>query len=591
MTHVEEDFTMQEDSDPAPRLCFNMGLLDMEQEPGNHTVQLDNVKLVVKDISGATAGAGLPEYPDAVTNQVGFRPSDTKHVIVRNAGSGGTFRLINDRSGETVLEGQLGAEQYDEAVREKVRIGDFSSFGTRGIYHIRVNTESCEQDTPSFAIGNHVYDRIYKDTLRMFSLHRCGTEVTAQNEEFSHVRCHGRKALLYGTDKVIDVSGGWHDAADYGRYVVSGAKAVADLLWAYEDCGALGDDTGIPESNNRIPDILDEVRYELDWMLKMQDPVTGGVHHKVSCKVHPDNIGPEEETEQLVVAPVSTTATGDFAAVMAKASVIYKKSDPVFSKKALAAAKKAFAFIKDKEDTTGYKNPGDIVTDEYADKETSDEILWAAAELYLAGEEDCADVIRKRWDPERTDIGLGWADVAGYACWDLLKADGGKLKDVTAAMKEKLLRRADELVEKTVSSAYGCSLGSDFFRWSNMTAANNGMLLEIAARVSGREKYRAAAHEQVGYLLGENPLGCCFVTGWGAISPLNPHHRPSQKSGRTMKGMLVGGPDKNLEDSYAKAVLAGQPDGMCYVDSAQSYSTNDVAIYLNSPLVYLLAVR
>ena len=86
---------------------------------------------------------------------------------------------------------------------------------------------------------------------------------------------------MYGSDVAKDVSGGWHDAGDYGRYVVPGAKAVQDLLLTYEDSeyAAKDDAIGIPESGNGVPDVLDEVRYELDWMLKMQDETSGGVYH------------------------------------------------------------------------------------------------------------------------------------------------------------------------------------------------------------------------------------------------------------------------------------------------------------------------
>nr|WP_027870196.1 glycoside hydrolase family 9 protein [[Eubacterium] cellulosolvens] len=590
MKHFEQEFTMEEDSDPAPRFCFNMGYMDdMSEDPGDHAVRIDNVRLVAKDVSGATAGAGLPSYPDAVTSQIGFRPDDVKSVVVRNAEDGGSYSLINDKTGKVVYKGELGKLQYDQAAQKQVRVGDFSDYRTRGIYHIHVTTASAVQDTPPFEIGNDIYDEMFRDTLRMLYLQRCGMKVKSQDGSFSHDSCHTKKALIYGTSKVIDVSGGWHDAGDYGRYVVSGAKTVADLLWAYEDYGVKSDDLGIPESGNRIPDILDEARYELDWMLKMQDEETGGVYHKVSCKVFPETVGPEDETDQLIVAPVSTAATGDFAAVMAKASVVFRQIDPAFSEKAYAAAKKAFEYVRDKKDTAGFTNPEDIVTGEYPDHGTEDEILWAAVELYLAGDKDCAKSIRERWDPDIMKAGFGWAKMTGYACTDLIRKAGSEMDDVTGTMKKMLLTDADALLEQTEKSAYGCSLGKDFSWGSNMTVANNGILLEIASEITGEEKYKTAAHEQIGYLLGENPLGYCFVTGYGTLSPINPHHRPSQLAGSAMKGMLVGGPNKNLEDPYAKAVLDGQPAGMCYVDNAQSYSTNEVAIYWNSPLIYLLA--
>ena len=171
---------------------------------------------------------------------------------------------------------------------------------------------------------------------------RCGIAVESGGV-FDHPECHTGNATIYGdtSGKTVDVSGGWHDAGDYGRYTVSTAKTIADLLNSYQDFGVEDDEMGIPESGNGIPDILDEARVGLDWMLKMQDPETGGVYHKVTCAVFPETIAPEEETDELILAPISVTATADFAACLAKASVMYKDIDADFSTEALAAAEKA----------------------------------------------------------------------------------------------------------------------------------------------------------------------------------------------------------------------------------------------------------
>ena len=133
------------------------------------------------------------------------------------------------------------------------------------------------------------------------------------------------------------------------------------------------------------------------------------------------------------------------------------------------------------------------------------------------------------------------------------------------------------------------TLGKNYPWGSNMTVANHAMMLLMASEITGDDSYRELAKKHLDYLLGANGLGICFVTGEGTCSPVNPHHRPSQALGITMKGMLAGGPDSNLEDPYAKGVLADQAPAMCYVDNAQSYSTNEITIYWNSPFIYLLS--
>ena len=138
-------------------------------------------------------------------------------------------------------------------------------------------------------------------------------------------------------------------------------------------------------------------------------------------------------------------------------------------------------------------------------------------------------------------------------------------------------------------SGFGSTTGGSYVWGSNMVVADNGILLLMASKVLGDDSYVDYAADQLNYILGRNAVSYCYVTGYGSQTPENPHHRPSEALGKAMPGMLVGGADGNLEDPYAKAVLAKIPKERCYVDNAQSYSCNEVTIYWNSPLVYLLA--
>ena len=592
------DFTMQEASDPAPRLCFNMGkMTDMTEDPGNHNIYIDNIKLVIKNADNAKTVAMLPSYLNVNINQIGYLPDDTKNVFVKTETDNEDFYVVNNDTGLIVYQGKLSAAADDVASGTKVATGDFSEVKEPGIYYIYTNAGS----SYTFEINSAVYNDIYKDTVLMLYRQRCGIELDpAIAGDFAHGVCHDSDALIYGTSEYKDVSGGWHDAGDYGRYVVSGAKTIADLFAAYEDCNATADDIGIPESGNGIPDLLDEARFELEWMFKMQDETTGGVYHKVTGMVFPGMVMPEEETEELIISPISTTATGDFAAVMAKASVIYKDIDAEFSAACYEAAVKAWDYIADVDDTTGFTNPQGMDTGEYPDSNTLDEKMWAAAELYIACQSGVsgadsadasayADFIQTAWNGEFVD-GLSWLDVGMYAEYDLAKSK----TDLAETAKTRLLAEADNLIAAIESDGYGQSLGTNFYWGSNMGIANNGMILYMAANVSEGDaaaKYQAAAGKELDYLLGANALGYCFVTGYGTFSPTDIHHRPSQAVGEVVPGMLVGGANNNLEDPYAEMVLADEAPSMCYVDSSQSYSTNEVAIYWNSPLIYLFAAE
>ena len=153
---------------------------------------------------------------------------------------------------------------------------------------------------------------------------------------------------------------------------------------------------------------------------------------------------------------------------------------------------------------------------------------------------------------------------------------------VKSAVSNALKHTVSQIEEKRTTDAYGSTLGEEYPWGSNMTIANHGMLYLMM-------EMDEEASSQLAYLLGNNANSFCFVTGYGTKSPVSTHHRPSQASKKTMKGMLVGGPNSNLEDPYAQATLKDAPPAKCYVDNEQSYSCNEVTIYWNSPLVYLVA--
>ena len=288
-----------------------------------------------------------------------------------------------------------------------------------------------------------------------------------------------------------------------------------------------------------------------------------------------------------MLSPVSAAATGDFAAVMAKASVLYRDADPEFANQALGAALRAWDYGKTASgEAEGFQNPPDISTGEYPDPQTEDEFFWAAAELYLAGAIDEAGVSERLSGV--TETGFGWQSVAGYGLWDLA-LDSRESGTLSEAARKIVLQDAEQTADACEGDGYYMALGTEYPWGSNMSVANNGMKLCLAYQLTGEERYLSLAAKQRDYLLGANAAGYCYVTGEGSRSPQHPHHRPSQAAGTARPGLLVGGPDSSLEDPYAQNVLQGKAPALCYADNAQSYSTNEAAVYWNSPLIALLA--
>ncbi len=601
MQHMEYTFTMDGESDPAPRFCLNMGYTASMQEAGvdkdalgEHTILLDNLRLECSDATNAEAITIGVEAPKIKVNQLGYRPEEMKTVVFSDL-EDEEYQVVDAQTDKVVFEGVMGDAKHSEGADEDVRIGDFSDLKEEGTYKIVSNGE----ESYTFVIGDNPYGDSFDDVVKMFYMQRCGMELTEEYAgDFSHPACHTGDGLLFGSSNMAEVTGGWHDAGDYGRYVAPGAKAVADLLLAYEENPeAFGDDMDIPESGNGISDILDEVKYELDWMLKMQKE-NGGVRHKVTCKAFPETVMPEEETDQLVICTVSATATGDFAAVMAMAARIYGESEneelQTYADTCLAASKKAYQYISENLKKAGFKNPPGVVTGEYPDDVCVDEFLWAAAELYkTTGDKSYVKAIKDNLENIQNFSGFGWTDVGGYGSYALLTAkDADKAdKDVYNSIHDAFMGAADTALKNSKANGYMVNRDTQFEWGSNMGIANDGMLLTLANKVEANDEYLAYAKHHLDYIFGMNATGYCFVTGAGTQYPEHPHHRPSQAVGKSVPGMLVGGPDSALEDPYAETVCKDMPPAKCYMDNEQSYSMNEITIYWNSPLVYLMTAQ
>lgn len=579
MQTVEVVFQMTAETSEA-KLVFNCG--DHNETLSQHTITIDNV--ILKQVDESEIESYEPYEPPILINQVGYSTDSQKIAVFRNIAAETSFSVVNAQTNEIVYTGELYGETENAAADEINWYGDFSEVTAQGCYYITCGELDASY---TFTIGDAVYSDLLDDAVRMLYLQRCGCAV--EDDTYGHSICHINEATIYGTDQTIDVSGGWHDAGDYGRYVVPGAKAVADLLLAYEFNPAVhSDNIGIPESGNGVPDILDEARYEIEWMLKMQSS-SGGVYHMVICDGLPGHVMPDKETDMQYIIPISTTATADFCAVMAMAAEYYADIDADFAETCHIAADNAWTFLQENPDLIM-----DVVTDvsdgAYSDSRDGDERYWAACQMYrLTNDSSYLDAIDSITSTYYKD-GLEWHMVGHYGNIALLTMENADTSTTHyAKAKEMLSNWVNEYMTTCGETGYQTAI--DRFTWgSNMSVANAGIVLAVADRLENNEDYVDAAKLQLDYLLGRNPNGICYVTGYGTVSPVNPHHRPSLAVGQAMPGMLVGGVNSDLSDPIAVKYLSDMPSAKCYIDESGSYSTNEITIYWNSPLIYLISM-
>jgi endoglucanase len=527
----------------------------------------------------------------SVVDQVGYLPGERKRFIVM--GESRAFEILCADSGEAVLRGTTSPVTFDAASGTSAGKGDFSDLRQPGRYRLRM--AGLEQEV-EVVIGEDVYDGLHQALLKAFYYLRCGLELAAPfAAPWTHSACHLSRAEVYGSEETREVSGGWHDAGDYGRYTLAGAVSVADLLLAYEyNPEAFAQRIPLPESaEGTMPDVLHECRYELEFLLKMQE-TDGGAYHKVTtyhfCGL---DVMPEEDTAPLVLSPISSTATGTLAAVMAMAARVYEPWDAEFAARCLSSAESAWAWMLRHPEGVLFHNPPEVTTGEYGDVSDADERYWAAAELFrTTGREDYHRIVRETVEQGEVDLcELGWARVGGYGTLAYLLTDR-QLVDVGLRnrLREVWLKQAEAYQQIAERDGFGVAIEAQDYNWgSNMEIMNRAQLLLAAYREDHNRLYRQTALEQLHYLLGRNVMGQSYVTGFGTNPLRHPHYRPGVADGieAAVPGMVSGGANPGLQDDYAREHLAGLPPAASFEDHELSYSTNEITIYWNSPVVFV----
>lgn len=522
-------------------------------------------------------------------NQLGYRVNQPK-TCVFPFDAGDVFDLVDANTNQVVYTSSIMNRKYDEFTDEYTYYGDFTAFNKAGTYYIRSQIGSISLP---FNINENPYENVLLAAQKFFYFQRSGMELEKEYAgELSHFADHMTPAILYGTENSIDVSGGWFDAGDYGRYIKTGAKSVNDLLLAYiSNPKSFDGDNNIPESNNDKPDILDEVKYELDWMLKMQD-TDGGVYNKVLTKNPAETVAPQDDTQTMFVLDKETTATASFAGTMALASFAYQQYDETYAKKCLDASILANDYLEQHLDHIDKKNPSEINGGQYLDDSDKDNRFFAKATLYFVTN-DSIYLQQARdlfYADQSVADNISWNNIGGYGRYLLLQSK--KLKETDEQFYSDLLnsltKEADLYLSTSDSNNYHSS--TYIYGWgSNGMIVENGIVMLMAYDFTENENYAKAAIEQINYVLGKNTLNMSFVTGYGQIFPNNPHSRISKALNAPLLGAMVGGPNSFREDIITKQMSPDLKPAKLYADVYESYSSNEVSIYWNSAFVYLLS--
>jgi endoglucanase len=521
-------------------------------------------------------------------NQIGYYPLCAKRAVVLNAPSD-SFDIVNMENSSIVFSGVLSAPSVRDS---SCRIADFSSFQKSGTYQLIIRNFG--RSYP-IHITETVYSEVLKAALKSYYYQRCSIPISSNyGGKYCREAGHPDTACsVFGNNAIKkSVSGGWYDAGDYGKYIVNGGITVATLLSLYEICPSLYGDAviSIPESGNSISDLLDEIRWELDWFKKMQDTITGAVAFKVGPLIWPSFVMPSADTgKRYIIGETSTASTLNFCAVMAQAGRVFSDIDTKYAADCIYRARRAWEWAQGHKAVL-YPTEGGG-TGLYEDNTFDDEFLWAAVELYISTNDTTFlsgtinSYANRLWSCAR------WNNVNNLPLHSLAlqynKTGSSRSEDA----KKEVIRFGTSLYQKFTNSPTDLTVsGKNYNEWgSNGEAANCAVSLGYTYLLTKDINYRNAVVSILDYICGKNPAGYCFITGFGSKSPNNPHHRISGSD--TIKdaipGYVVGGINSGREDERDGVVY---PSSVSYVDDQKSYSSNEIAINWTAPFMLAAAM-
>ncbi|MGD9561621.1 MAG: glycoside hydrolase family 9 protein [Pyrinomonadaceae bacterium] len=570
-------------------------------------------------------------------NQAGYQPSDNKKAIVMSKKPlSGFFGAEDLNTGKPMLLRMpirpIPASPWGGDFDHYYEL-DFSSIKVPGRYRIRLETS--ESVSADFTIG--LYSAYHEDLLFFMRQQRCGYN------PFLDAVCHirdGRSFYAPFPDETfVDASGGWHDAGDQLKYLITASNATARMMLAYElekaKFGDFVDDLGREDRPNSIPDILDEAKWGLDWIHKLH-PKAGQLFHQVADdRDHRGFKLPENDNADYGWGPNSyrpayfadgkpqglsqfkskatgiANIAGRSAAAMAMAYRIWKVDLKWngFAEKCLQAAEELYAMGKRQE---GFQQGNSFGAPYRYNEDTwADDMEYAAAELFKATRKPAYLADAKRYAKlagttswmEFEDSSMGeqmsrhyqmypFTNVGHFALYPLVDA---KTKRELAGYYRSGIER---IVARAKTNPYG--VGVPFLWCSNNLVVAFITQVHLYELMTGDKRYHDAMIAHRDWLLGKNPWGTSMFEGIPANGeyPEDTHLPTVQLLKKQVRGGLVDGPIAASTYNGLIGLTLHQPDefalfqprDVVYHDDVGDYSTNEPTMDGTADAILVMAM-
>jgi endoglucanase len=562
-------------------------------------------------------------------NQLGFAPSDVKSAIVFARESlPEEFKLVNVETGSVELKGTVKVVPGSWGQFDRYGELDFSSVRKQGSYAV----EAGSVRSPKFTISSNTNREVPDQLLEFMRQQRCGYN------PYVDAVCHsfdGRTA--FGPEPsgtYINASGGWHDAGDQLKYLLTASNATAQMLLAYE----LGrgerkfSDTfnslGQPGANGTA-DILDEALWGIAWMLRLH-PAPDQLYHQVADdRDHKGFRLPQNETVDYGWGAGSyrvvyfadgrpqglrqyksesngvANLAGRYAAAMALGYQIWK-DDPrlrSFAQTLLRAGKEVYALGRAKEGVQQGNSYG--APYRYAETTWADDMEWGAAELFRATRE--AQYLR---DAKRYAVLAGtesWmekAEAGHYQFYPFMNVGHFRLYDlVDPVIRKQLANFYREQIERCLKRGENnpYRIGVPFIWCSNNLVVALATQCLLFERMTGDKRYRKFTAKQIDWLLGRNPWGTSMFTGipGEGVYPRDVHLFTNALMKKMVRGGLVDGPVYRKVFQSLRGVFIREPDPLAafqderavYHDDINDYSTNEPTMDGTASAILLWVIK
>lgn len=511
------------------------------------------------------------------SNQVGFLPEDTKTAVILSKIDlqGKNFSILNNNTEEIQLEKSIADTPSVYGDFNFCYEVDFSEIKNSGKYKIKL----LDFESYPFQIGSSIYNAVRDSLSLFFQAQRCGP-----TNPILHQPCHlsdASKIIGYKDSTARDLTGGWHDAGDYVKFLKTTAYTTYILLFSYEfDPQKFGYDL----NKNSVPDILEEAKVGLDWMLRcnvddktLVSQVQNESDHNVGWRL------PENDTlrfDRPAFVSIGKSTIGIYTATLALASRIWKNKfyDDEFSNRCFKTAEKFYSFRNSVQDLDS------TFSNHYAEKDFNGKLALAAIELYNSTNET-------KYLSESVDYGkkagsdFWWSvgDINSLAHFKIAKHNPEFIRYIYNNLLSSLNKSRKSFLREGLDYSWGT------------TNAFLGISLQaiLYKNLTGSKEFDSLNIYQRDYVLGRNPWGVCFINGVGTNFPKNLHSQIAYFNHKHLPGALSAGPApvdilirykiERENDNYS----AFNTNRTNYFDDRIDYITNEPTIVGNATALFV----